>query len=109
MLDTLLGSKTAEQVILYICYVGEGHIRRIAKQLNLSSSQVDRTIKRFEAGGILVAKDVGRTRVFSINPRLAIKAELIALVDKCFSLMTDAERAPFTQRKRPRRTGKTLL
>lgn len=33
MLQELFGSATAEKVILYMAYLGEGHIRRIAKDL----------------------------------------------------------------------------
>lgn len=108
MLKDLFGSSTAEKVLLYIAYTGEGHIRAIAKNFSLSPGQVDRTIKRLEAGGILVAKEVGRTRLFQLNPSLAVKNEIIALADKAISVMGVEERELYVQRRRPRRTGKKI-
>ena len=108
MLEQLFGGKTAEGIILYILTSGSGYIRGIASQLDLEKSQVDRTIKRLEAAGILVSKLAGRTRVFELNPRLAYKKELTALVDKAMSVMPDKEREKYIVRTRPRRTGKSL-
>jgi DNA-binding transcriptional ArsR family regulator len=108
MLKGLFGSETAEKVILFLAHVGEGHIRGIAANFKLSPGQVDRTIKRLEAAGILVAKQAGRTRLFQLNPHLAVKKELIALADKAISVLPEHERSFYIQRRRPRRTGKRL-
>jgi hypothetical protein len=108
MIAALFGSETAEKVILFIAYVGEGHIRGIASNFKISPGQVDRTIKRLEAGGILVAKQAGRTRLFQLNPMLAVKKELVALADRAIATMPPQEKELYIQRKRPRRTGKRL-
>ena len=108
MLEGLFGSETAEKVILYLAYVGEGHIRGIASNFQISPGQVDRTIKRLEAAGIIVAKQAGRTRLFRLNPALAVKKELIALADKAIATMPEQEREQYITRRRPRRTGKRL-
>jgi DNA-binding MarR family transcriptional regulator len=108
MLAALFGSETAEKVILYISYVGEGHIRGIASNFELSPGQVDRTIKRLEAAGILVAKQAGLTRLFRLNPTLAVKKELIALADRAISVMPAQDREKYVQRLRPRKTNKRL-
>jgi len=108
MYPDLFGSKTAEAVILYLGYLGEGYPRAIAKKLSLSPSQVDRTMKRLEAGGLVVGKFVGQARVYELNPRLAFKKELIAMVDKIMTSMPEVEREKFIERRRPRRTGKQL-
>jgi len=108
MLAGLFGSETAEKVILYLAYVGEGHIRGIASNFELSPGQVDRTVKRLEAAGIIVAKQAGRTRLFRLNPSLVVKKEVIALADKAISAMPQSEREKYIQRSRPRRTGKPL-
>jgi predicted transcriptional regulator len=106
MIAALFGSETAEKVILFIAYVGEGHIRGIASNFKISPGQVDRTIKRLEAGGILVAKQAGR--LFQLNPMLAVKKELVALADRAIATMPPQEKELYIQRKRPRRTGKRL-
>lgn len=108
MLEGLFGTETAEKIILYIAYVGEGHIRGIAANFKLSPGQVDRTMKRLEASGILVAKQAGRTRLFQLNPSLTVKKELIALADRAITVMPQQEREKYIQRLRPRKTGKRL-
>ena len=108
MFEELFGSKTGEGVILYLSYLGEGHPRGIATSLGLAPSQVDRTMKRLEAGGIVVGQFAGRTRIYQLNPRLPFKKELIALADRILSSMPESEREKYIERRRPRRTGKRL-
>jgi hypothetical protein len=74
-----------------------------------SPSQVQKQLERLEAGGILVNKMVGNTKMFSINPRLAIRKELGSLLEKGLALMTAEETQKyFRERRRARRTGKKL-
>ena len=108
MFEDLFGSKSAEGVILYLAYLGEGHSRGIATALDLSPSQIDRTMKRLEAGGIVVGQFIGRTRQYQLNPRLPFRKELIQLADKILLAMPQSEREKYIERRRPRRTGKRL-
>lgn len=108
MYPDLFGSKTAEGVVLYLCQLGRGHSRGIATKLGLSPSQVDRTMKRFESAGLVVGSTIGRTRLYELNPRLPFKKELIALSDRFFEFMSEEERGKYIERRRPRRSGKTL-
>jgi DNA-binding transcriptional ArsR family regulator len=108
MFEDLFGSRTGEGVILYLSVLSEGHSRGIASALGLSPSQVDRTMKRLENGGIVVGKFVGRTRLYELNPTLPFKKELIALADRILMSMPDRDREKFIERRRPRRTGKKL-
>ena len=66
-------------------------------------------LERLEAGGILINKVSGNTKLFSINPRLAYKEELNLLLEKALSLVSEKEtKKYYRQRQRPRRTGKKL-
>ncbi len=109
MLESLLGNRTAERVLLYIINYGEGHISGIAQTFELSKSQVRKQLIRLENGGVLIGRDVGNLRMFVINPRCAYKKELEALLEKGINLLSQDEREKYyRQRRRPRRTGKKL-
>ena len=109
MYKALFGNNVVEQCLLYIVNYGEGHINGIAKTFGTSPGQVQRQLEKLEAGGILVSQFSGNTKNFRINPRLAVKAELTALVEKMLTLVPESETEKyFRERRRPRRTGKKL-
>lgn len=109
MLEALLGNRTAEKSLLYIVNYGEGYISGIAETFGLPKSQVRKQLLRLEAGGILVARDKGNLRIFTLNPRSLYKKELEALLTKILNLLPPEEiEKYYRQRQRPRRTGKPL-
>lgn len=109
MYEALFGNKVAEKCLLYIVNYGEGHINGISKTFGISPSQVERQLKRLEAGGILINKVIGNTKMFSINPRLGIRKELVLLLERILMLLPSSEvEKYYRERRRPRRTGKDL-
>lgn len=109
MFSAIFGNPTAEKVLLYIANYGEGHTRAIASTFNLSTSQVYQQLIRLEKDGILVAKQAGRTKVFSLNPRLAIRKPLMNLLEEILLLVpVDDQKKYYRDRTRPRKTGKAL-
>lgn len=109
MIESLVGNRTAEKVLLYIVNYGEGHTSGISETFGLSKSQVRKQLIRLEDGGILIARSVGNLRIFQMNPRCAYKKELETLLEKILSLLPEKEKESYyRQRRRPRRTGKKL-
>ena len=109
MYKALFGNDVVERCLLYIVNYGEGHIRGIAKTFDISPGMVQPQLEKLEAGGILVSQFSGNTKVFRINPRLPIKNELTALMEKLLTLVPAEETEEyFRERRRPRRTGKKL-
>lgn len=107
--QSLFGNAVAEKALLYIVNYQEGYINKMAQVFGVSPSQMQKQLVRLEAGGILVSQMKGNLRLFSVNPRLAIKDELIALIEKELSLLPQSETTKyFRERTRPRRTGKKL-
>lgn len=108
MLEGILGNATAEKSLLYIEAYGEGYAPEIASAFGLPSvTMVRRQLERFERAGALVSVTRGRTRLFSWNPRYVFLAEVRALLRKALRSLPEAERRRyFTERRRPRRTGK---
>jgi DNA-binding transcriptional ArsR family regulator len=111
MLEGLLGNATAEKVLLYLEQYGEGYAQAIADTFegDASLSMVQRQLERFERAGLLSSALVGRTRLFAWSPRYPFRKEVRALLAKALrSLPEDERRRYFSQRRRPRRTGKPL-
>jgi len=109
MLETLLGSTSCEQVLLYILARDEGYPREIARFFEVDYRPVRNQLDKLEVGGVLCSRSVGRTRVYSFNPRYAFLRELKALLDKALGFYPpDEQKRLRVVRRRPRRRGKPL-
>lgn len=108
-LESLFGSRSAMQTLLFLQNYGEGHARRIAETFGVSHMAIQRQLKRLEAEGILVSREVGRARVFTWNPRSATVKNLRNFLEaELEHLPDDVTQKYFRQRQRPRRSGKAL-
>jgi DNA-binding transcriptional ArsR family regulator len=106
-LDALFGSRAAAQVLFFLQNYGEGHARRIASTFEAPRTGIVRQLKRLEAHGLLVSRQVGSTRVFSWNPRSITARDLrVFLEAELERLPRDVTERYFRQRQRPRRAGK---
>ncbi|MDP4789374.1 MAG: winged helix-turn-helix domain-containing protein, partial [Haliea sp.] len=104
-----VGSEGAERVLLFLAARDGGYAREIANCWAMDVSTVQNQLQRMERDGLLVSRTVGRTRVFSFNPRYAFKEEVRALLNKALAQLPADVREQLTlYRKRPRRTGKPL-
>ena len=108
-LEAVFGSRSAAQVLLFLQNYGEGHARRIALTFEAAPTAILRQLQRLEAGGLLVSRMVGRSRVFEWKPGSRTVHDLRSFLE------AELERLPkgdtqryFRQRQRPRRTGKPL-
>jgi len=109
MIETLLGSKTAERVLIYIFTREEGYAREIASYYESGLTPIQKQLDKLEAGGVLVSRDVGRTRPYIFNPRYPFLNELKALLEKALSFYPAKEREDLIMnRRRPRAKGKAL-
>jgi hypothetical protein len=108
-LAVLLGSPGAERVLLYLQNYGEGHAHGIATTFGVPVFGVQKHLTKFESGGILVSRLIGRTRLYTWNPRYSLESELRALLARSLDFVPpDDQLKFFRQRRRPRRPGKTL-
>jgi len=109
MLESLLGSKSCEQVLLYLNARKEGYAREIARFFDVDYRPIRNQLRRLEAGGILYSKPAGKTILYSYNPRCPYRRELMALIEKVLTFCPDnlSERL-VNNRRRPRRRGKPL-
>lgn len=109
MLEGIFGNKTAEKVLLHIYHYGESHASGIAKDFNIALNPVIQQLNRFELAGVLVSKEVGRSRIYSFNPKSPIMKPVKDLIETTYDSIPLAERQVlFQTRRRPRRKGKPV-
>lgn len=109
MIEALVGNPTAEKVLLFLHNYEEGYGNKIAKTFNVPVNQVQKQLERFEIGGLLVSRMIGRTRVYTWNPRNPLIKSIRALLSDVFTYLPETEiKKYYRQRTRPRRKGKPL-
>jgi hypothetical protein len=109
MLAPLLGSISGERALLFIYARGEGYAREIARFYNTDLTPIQKGLEKFEINGILSSRLVGKTRLYSFNPRYALKPEIENLLKKALTFYPPKEREELLMnRRRPRRGGKPL-
>jgi len=109
MIEVLLGSKNAERVLIYIFTREEGYAREIASFYETDLKPIQMQLDKFEKGGVLVSRSIGRTRPYEFNPRYPFLNELKALLEKALSFYPANEQEELRMnRRRPRAKGKTL-
>jgi len=109
MIESLLGSKNAERVLIYILAREEGYAREIASFYNVDLKSIQMQLDKFEKSGVLVSREVGRTRPYVFNPRYPFLNEVKALLQKALSFYPEVEHEKLVMnRRRPRARGKEL-
>jgi predicted ArsR family transcriptional regulator len=103
MLEPLLNSENKERVLIFLIARGEGYATEIARFFDTNLFGIQNQLDRLEAGGILVSKKVGRTRVFIFNPGYAFIDELKSLLEKALSFYPeDVKEKLLISRRRPK-------
>jgi hypothetical protein len=109
MIESLLGSKNAERVLIYILAREQGYAREIASFYHTDLKSIQMQLDKFERSGVLVSRLVGRTRPYVFNPRYPFLKELKGLLEKAFSFYSTEEQEELKMnRRRPRAKGKIL-
>lgn len=109
MIEVLLGSKNAERVLVYIFTRDEGYAREIASFYETDLKPIQMQLDKFEQGGVLVSRAIGRTRPYEFNPRYPFLSELKALLEKALLFYPSNEQEALRMnRRRPRAKGKEL-
>ena len=109
MFEAILGSKSAERVLVYINARENGYGREIAAFYGGSLTSVQKQLEKLENANVLYSELQGRTRIYRMNPRYAINKELKQLLDKIIEFYPpDLRNELIMNRRRPRRKGKPL-
>jgi hypothetical protein len=109
MIEPIVGSRNAERVLLFLVARDEGYATEIARFFGTDLYGVQLQLDRLEAGGVLVSRRFGRTRVYSFSPNYPFLREVKDLVRKALTLSPQEMRDELLlNRRRPRRRGKPL-
>ena len=109
MLEPILGSESSERVLIFILAREQGYATEIARLFKTQLYSIQRQLNKFELGGVLVSHTLGRTRLYTFNPRYPFLKELRDLLSKALSYYSEGEREKLLMnRRRPRRRGKPL-
>lgn len=107
MLESVFGSKNSERVLIFLTARQTGYAREMARFFDTNLYGIQKQLDKLEAGGVLVSRMVGRTRLYEFNPRYPFLNELKDLLEKALSFYPEKERKELTlNRRRPRRRGK---
>ena len=107
MFEALFGSKSASLVLLYLETYGEGYGRELARTFDIRPNQVQNQLRKLEEAGWLVGRPVGRTRIYSWNPRNSLVKPLRAFLQAAIDVLPESEiQAYYRRRRRPRKLGK---
>src|SRR3990172_8224666 len=109
MLQPILGSENIERVLVFIFTRNEGYATEIARFFETDLYGIQNQVDKLETGGVLVSRLVGRTRLYTFNPRYPFLKEIKSLLDKALSFYpAEVREKLLMNRRRPRRRGKPL-
>ena len=109
MLEGLFGNIVIERILFTLYVYGDAYALGLAKLFGEPVNRFQQQLKRLEDAGIVASRRVGRTRLYSVNPRYPFRKELMALVEKAFEFVPEKEKETYyRKRTRPRRAGKPL-
>lgn len=109
-LRQLLKSKAAEAALLHLYHYGETYGRAIASDMGVSQMPVQKQLDRLESCGLLVSKELGKTRNYRWNPNSPFAKPVKEMVGIVYETMSSNEREErFASRRRPRRKGKPVI
>lgn len=102
MIESLVGSINCERVLTFLNARGEGYAREIAKFYSSSLAPIQKQLDKLEAGGVLVSRLAGRTRLYTFNPRYPLLTELAALLEKTITFYDkELQQRLLLNRRRP--------
>lgn len=109
MLEPILGSKSSEQVFIFLVARDEGYATEIARFFDADLYAIQNQLERLEGADVLISKKVGRTRVYQFNPRYPFLEEIRTLLTKAMDFYPeDIKESLVMNRRRPRKKDKPL-
>lgn len=109
MLEPILGSRSSEQVFIFLIAREKGYATEISKFFDVDLYAIQNQLERLENADVLVSRKVGRTRVYEFNPRYPFLSELKSLLEKALSYYPEEiQKQLLMNRRRPRKKDKPL-
>jgi predicted transcriptional regulator len=110
MLDKLFGNKTLAMIFLNLFHYGEVYSGLIEKNTGKGSRAVLNQLNKMEEVGILISREVGRTRLYQFNPKNPASKLVKEIINITYSNMSiKMKEDTFKERMRPRAKGKEVI
>lgn len=110
MLEGIFGNQTTEKILLSLVHYNEIYVASVAKDFQTAENPIRNQLDRLEQTGVIHSKLVGRTRVYSFNPKNPYTTHIRAIGMTLYEGIPLQEREKiFKTRRRPRRKGKPVL
>ena len=106
--SSAFGGWTRTRVLLALRLLEESYPRELARLLQAPPSGVWNALRTLELDGLVAGRNMGRTRVFRINPRYFAYDELQSYLLRLSEPEENLRERVSSIRRRPRRTGKKL-
>lgn len=102
------GGWTRTRVLLSLSLLEESYPRELARTLEAPPSGVLKALRSLERDGLVAGRNVGRTRVFRLNPRYFAIEDLQRYLRRLTEPEDELRERVARLRRRPRRTGKAF-
>jgi predicted transcriptional regulator len=110
MLKAIFGSKDKENVLQYLLAKKRGYAAEIARFFDSNASQINKQLISLEQEDVLVGFQVGKTRLYELNPRYYFLNELGSLLVKAReAYREDLKKRLLFERISPRKKGKKYI
>lgn len=109
-MKSIFGSLSRERILTFIAAREQGYASEIVEFWDCPDRPIKRELNRLECDGVLISKSIGRTIVYSMNPRFFLRNELIALLLKIIDAYPPEWKEKLLyNRRRPRAKGKPVV
>jgi len=99
MLFDLLGSKSAERILLFLLVNECGYASEIQRAHGIPLTPIQSILQKFEKAGVLTSELHKKTKLYRFNPAYPLQSELKALLKKAFVHLPAEEKRAFFSRK----------
>ena len=107
MLTPLFNSASKEKILIFLQAREEGYATEMARFFNIELFAIQNQLEKLEAGGILVSKKVGVTRMYTFNPSYAFIDEVKNLLAKAITFYPEEMKEKLLiDRRRPIMRGR---
>ena len=102
------GSPSRTRVLKFLRLLGDSFPRELSRLTGTRLSAIQKALASLERDGMVAGRSVGRTRMYSLDPRFFASRELDRLLARLTSADPEMMRAVEGLRRRPRRAGKPV-
>jgi DNA-binding transcriptional ArsR family regulator len=102
------GGQTRTRTLLALRLLGDSYPRELARVLSRPLSGVQQALRSLEVDGLVAARQLGRTRLYQLNPRYFAADALSAYLSRLSEPEHGLRDRVAEMRRRPRQTGKPV-